>query len=137
MKVLIWVGYLTVAYIVNSIFGAVIKFIPISSDSDAILVALLGGIVYALIEVLAIWLAIKHCKRLDMYRVMKKAAEAGMSVSEYGRHGLSEKFISKLEEMSNTVPYEQVKSQLKDCVKKGKITKEQYIILLEEYCNKK
>lgn len=60
-----------------------------------------------------------------------------MTVSEYAKHGLSEEFLAKLEEMCNTLPYEQVKSQLKDCVKKGKITKEQYIILLKEYSTTK
>jgi hypothetical protein len=69
--------------------------------------------------------------------VLKKASEANMTISEYGKQGLSEEFLAKLEEMCHTIPYEQVKSQLKACVKKGKITKEQYIILLNEYSTTK
>lgn len=137
MKVLIWIGYLAVAQIVVKLSDAIVDLIPISNDTDVMLVALLGGTIYALIQSVAIWLAIRHCKKWDWHQVEKKASEAGMTVSEYGRHGLSEKFLSKLEEICNTLPYEQVKPQLKACVKKGKITKEQYIILLKEYCTTK
>ena len=123
MKVVIWIGCCTVPYIMNSLFlGMGIR---------------LGGLPVGLLQGGAIWLAIHLCKKWDWNQAEKKASEAGMTVSEYGKHGLSEKFLEKLEEISNTLPYEQVKSQLKACVKSGKITKEQYTILLNEYCKEK
>lgn len=123
MKVLIWIGCCASPTLIAwtlADFGIV-----------------LNGIPFVLLEVASIWLAIKLCKKWDWHRATKKAMEAGMTVSEYGRKGLSEEFLAKLEEMCNTLPFEQVKPQLKACVKKGKITKEQYIILLEEYCKEK
>lgn len=123
MKVLIWIACSAAATIVNMLFlDAGIR---------------LGGIPYALLFVGAMLLAVKLCRILDWSRAKKKAAEAGMTISEYGRHGLPEKFLAQLEEMCNTVPYEQVKSQLKACVKKKKITREQYIILLKEFSTTK
>ena len=123
MKVLIWIGCCACPYIVNSAFlGIGIR---------------LGGLPIGLLYGGAVWLAIHLCKKWDWHRAEKKASEAGMTVSEYARHGLSEKFLAKLDELCNTVPYEQVKSQLKVCVKSGKITKEQYIILLKEYSTTK
>jgi hypothetical protein len=116
MKVLIWIGCCALPTIITWTF-----------DDFGIK---LGG---ALLEVGAIWLAIHLCKKWDWHQAEKKAAEAGMTVSEYGRHGLSEKFLAKLEELSKTVLYDQLKSELKACVKKGIITKEQYTILLNEY----
>ena len=120
MKVLIWIVCCALPTLITWTF-----------DDFGIKV---GGLLF---EVGAIWLAYKLCKKWDWHQAEKKAAELRMSVTEYGRHGLSEEFLAKLEEMSNTLPYEQVKSQLKACVKKGKITKEQYTILLNEYCDKK
>lgn len=120
MKVLIWIVCCALPTLITWTF-----------DDFGIKV---GGL---LLDVGAIWLALKLCKKWDWHRAEKKAAEAGMTVSEYGRHGLSEKFLAKLEEMCNTLPYEQVKPQLKACVKSGKITKEQYTILLKGYCSKK
>lgn len=137
MKVLIWIGCLTLNYIVSTIASAIVRCIPVSNSSGVVLAGLLNGLVSAASVGICIWLAIKLCKKVDWNRVTKKASEAGMTVSEYGRHGLSEAFLSKFEEMCNTLPYEQVKPQLKACVKKKKITKEQYIILLEEYCKAK
>ena len=123
MKVLIWIGCCLIPYIVNVLFlGMGIR---------------LGGIPTGLLYGGTVYLAFKLCKKWDWHRVEKKATEAGMSVTEYGKHGLSEAFLAKLEELCNTVPYEQVKSQLKACVKSRKITKEQYIILLKEYCKTK
>lgn len=123
MKVLIWIVCCALPTIITWIFA----------DFGIGL----GGILFALLEVGAIWLALRLCKKWDWKQAENKAAELGMTVSEYGRHGLSEAFLAKLEELSNTVPYEQVKSQLKSCVRKGKISKEQYTILLAEYCDKK
>lgn len=120
MKVLIWIGCCSLPTLLTWTF-----------DDFGIK---LGG---TILNVGAIWLAFYLCKKWDWHQAEKKAAEAGMTVSEYGIHGLSEKFLAKLEELCNTVPYEQVKSQLKACVKSGKITKEQYIILLKEYSTKK
>lgn len=137
MKVLIWIGYLIAGTIISRITDSIISLIPVTGNTDVLLSSLINGTITALIQGGAIWLAIKHCKRLDWYRAMKKANEAGMTLSEYGRLGLSEAFLAKLEEMCNTLPFEQVKPQLKACMKKGKITKEQYIILLEEYCKAK
>ena len=123
MKVLIWIGCCALPTIIAWTF----EDIGIR----------LGGLPVGLLHFGAITLAIKLCKKWDWHRVTKKAMEAGMTVSEYGRHGLSDEFLAKLEEMCNTLPIEQVKPQLKACVKKGKITKEQYIILIEEYCKVK
>ena len=120
--------------IISNIAKALLSLIPVSSDQALILVPLLNGILVAASVGFSWWLATKLCKKLDWYRAMKKAAEAGMSVTEYGKQGLSEEFLEKLDKLCKTAPYEQVKSQLKACVKKGKITKEQYIILLDEYC---
>jgi hypothetical protein len=119
MKILIWIGCCAIPFIVNSIFlGIGVR---------------LGGIPVALLEGGAVWLAFRLCKKWDWHQAEKKAAESGMSILEYGRHGLSEKFLEKLDTLCKTAPIEQVKPQLKDCVKKGKITKEQYTILLEVY----
>jgi hypothetical protein len=123
MKALIWIGCCGTASIINMCLydvGIVI-----------------GGLIGALLYGGAVWLAITLCNKWDWYTVLKKASEAGMTVTEYGRQGLSEEFLTKLEKMCNTIPYEQVKAQLKACIKKGKITKEQYIILLREYTTTK
>ena len=123
MKVLIWIG---------CFLGlAIIRMIAQNCG------IILGGLPTALLFGTAWFIGKKLCDKWAMHQVEKKATEAGMTVSEYAKHGLSEEFLAKLEELCQTVPYEQVKSQLKACVKKGKITKEQYIILLEKYCNKK
>lgn len=138
MKVLIWIGCLVLNYIMQSIKSAIILVcFPITDDTSYVLAEGLSWLLWAVIVGFCVWLAIKLCKKLDWYSAMKKAAEEGMTVSEYGKHGLSEQFLAKLEEMCHTIPYEQIKSQLKACVRSGKITKEQYTILLEEYCNKK
>lgn len=137
MKVLIWTGCMILNYIIQSISKAIVSSIPASGNEGIILIGLLNGLLSAASIGLCIWLAITLCKKWDWYKVLKKAAEANMTVSEYGRHGLSEEFLAKLEELCNTVPYERVKDQLKVCVKKGKITKEQYIILLKEYSTTK
>lgn len=137
MKVLIWIGCLILNYIMQSIFSAILACIPVSNTTDALLVGLFGGLLSAASIGLCIWLAIKLCRMWDWYNVLKKASEAEMTVSEYGKKGLSDEFLTKLEELCNTVPYEQVKAQLKACVKKGKITKEQYIILIKEYTTTK
>lgn len=122
MKVLIWIGCCGAASIISMLL------------SD---IGIVGGLVGAILHGGAVWLAINLCKKRDWQQAEKKATEAGMTVSEYGKHGLSEEFLAKLEEMCHTLPYEQVKDQLKACVKKGKITKEQYIILLKEYSTTK
>ena len=123
MKILIWTGIM----LIPSIIATLVK------DSGI----LLGGIPTAILYGTAFWLANKLCKKYDWHRVAKKASKAGMTVSEYGRHGLSEEFLNKLEKLCNTVPYEQVKAMLKKCVKEGKITKEQSIVLLNEYSTTK
>lgn len=133
MKVLIWIGCLILNYIVQSISSAIVSCIPVSNDTDVLLRATLNGLLSAASIGFFIWLAIRLCKKLDWYRVMKKANEAGMTVSEYGRQGLSEEFLAKVEELFNTVPYEVAKTKLGACVSSGKISKEQYIILLNEY----
>jgi hypothetical protein len=137
MKALIWVGCLTLNYIIQSIAVAIVSCIPTSDNASLVLVGLLNGLLSASSIGLCIWLAIRLCHALDWYRVMKKASEKGMTVYEYGKQGLSEGFLAKIEELFNTVPYEQAKPQLKACVKKGKITKEQYIVLLKEYSTTK
>lgn len=137
MKIIIWIGCMILNYIVQSITKGILSSIPSSGDESALLIGLFGGILSAASIGLCIWLAITLCKKWDWYNVLKKAAEAEMTVSEYAMHGLSEKFLTKFEEMCNTLPYEQVKPQLKACVRAGKITKEQYIALLKEYCEKR
>jgi hypothetical protein len=137
MKVLIWIGCMILNYIIQNISKAIVSSIPASGDEGIILIGLLSGLLSAASIGLCIWLAITLCKKWDWYKVLKKAAEANMTVSEYGKHGLSEEFLAKVENMFNTVAYEQAKSKLKSCVKKGKITKEQYTILLKEYTNVK
>lgn len=137
MKVLIWIGCLILNYILQSISSAISACIPVSNTTEVLLVGLVNGLLGAASIGLCIWLAIKLCKKWDWYNVLKKASEADMTVSEYGKKGLSDGFLAKLEELCNTVPHEQVKAQLKACVKKGKITKEQYIILLKEYTTTK
>jgi hypothetical protein len=123
MKVLIWIGCCGTASFVSMLLA----------DFGIIL----GGIPMALLYGGAVWLAIKLCEKWDWHKVTKKANEANITVSEYGRHGLPQAFLDKLEELCHTVPYEQVKAQLKACVRSGKITKEQCIILLKEYSTKR
>lgn len=138
MKVLIWIGCMILNYIISVIANTIVSCIPVSgTDENALIIGLFAGILSAASIGLCIWLAITLCKKWDWYNVLKKAAEADMTVSEYAKHGLSEKFLTKLEEMCNKLPYEQVKPQLKACVRAGKITKEQCIALLKEYCEKK
>lgn len=137
MKVLIWIGCMTLNYIIQGIIKVIVSCLPFSDATAIIVIPLLSGLLSATSIGFCVWLAIRFCKMLDWYRVMKKAAEAGMTVSEYGKQGLSEEFLAKIEKVFNTVPYEQAKPQLKACVKKGKITKEQYIILLNEYSSTK
>ena len=137
MTALIWIGCMVLNFIIQGIVKGIVSCIPSSDATAIIVIPLLNGLLSAASIGFCIWLAIKLCKKFDWHRVMKKALEAGMTVSEYGRHGLSEAFLAKLEELCNTVPYEQVKAQLKACVKKGKLTKEQYIILLKEYSTTK
>lgn len=133
MKVLIWIGCMTLNYIIQLISTAIVSCIPTTDNSAIILIPLLKGILYAASIGFCVWLAIKLCQKLDWHRVTKKASKAGMTVTEYGRQGLSEEFLNKVENLFNSVPIEQAKPQLKACVRKGKITKEQYIILLKEY----
>lgn len=133
MKILIWIGCMVVNYFMQMAFFAIVSWVPVSDDGGAVLVGLLNGLLSVVSIGLCIWIAIRLCKKWDWHKVTKKANEAGMTVTEYGKHGLSEEFLAKVETLFNTVPYEQAKPQLKACVKKGKITKEQYIILLEEY----
>ena len=137
MKVLIWIGCLILNCIMQIISKVIVSCVSITDDSSIIIYGTLNGILAGASLGFCIWLAIKLCNTLDWYRVMKKAAEAGMTISEYGRYGLSEEFLKKVEELCNTYPIEQVKTELKSCVKKGKITKEQYIILLKEYSTTK
>lgn len=137
MKVLIWIGCAILNFIIQIISKAIASCIPLTDDGAILIYGTLNGILSAASIAFCIWLAIKLCNTLDWHRAIKKASEAGMSVSEYGRHGLSEEFLKDVEKLFNTYPIEQVKPELKDCVKKGKITKEQYIILLKEYTTKK
>jgi hypothetical protein len=129
MKVLIWVG----CYFINSTLIGLIGGIAPNSGVLISLKVLLAFASYGF----SAWLAVKLCRKWDWHQVEKKAAEAGMTVEEYGTHGLSDKFLAKLEELASTVSYEQVKSELKLCVKSGKITKEQCTFLLKKYCNKR
>lgn len=137
MKVLIWIGCMTLNYIIQGIIKVIASCLTFSDTTAIIVIPLLSGLLSAASIGFCIWFAIRLCKALDWYRVMKKASEAGMTISEYGKHGLSDEFLAKIEKVFNTVPYEQAKPQLKACVKKGKITKEQYIILLNEYSSTK
>ena len=138
MKTLIWVGCMILNYIIQNVASAiVILSIPVSDDRGALLIGTLNGLLSAASIGFCIWLAMRLCKKWDWYKVLKKAAEANMTVSEYGRFGLTEEFLTKLDELCNTAPQEQVKEQLKACVRSGKITKEQSIILLDEYSKHK
>lgn len=123
MKVLIWIGC----------FFSVAVIQMIVSDFGIIL----GGIPTALLFGAAWFVAKKLCDKWDMHNIEKKAAEANMTVSEYAKQGLSEDFLAKVEHVFNTLPYERAKDKLKECVKKKKITKDQYIILLREYSKTK
>ena len=119
MKVLIWIGCCAAPTLISWVledFGINLYGIP--------LVLLQAG---------AVWLAIKLCKDYDWNQAIKVAAAMNMTPSEYARHNLSEEFLDKLGHISKTAPVEQLKAQLKACVNSGKITKEQYTILLKEY----
>jgi hypothetical protein len=120
MKALIWIGCTLAVVLIN------ILLLPLEMGLGYILM-------YAILIVLPEYL----CKKLDWYRIKKNATNAGMTVSEYGKQGLSQEFLTTLEKLCNTTSYERVKFLLKKCVKKGKITKEQFIILLDEYSTKK
>lgn len=137
MKALVWIGCMILNFVLQPIARGVVSCIPVTDDSSVVLIATLNGVLSGAIIGLCIWLAIKLCKKLDWYQVMKKASEAGMTVSAYGKHGLSQEFLDEIDRISHTLPYEQVKPKFKSFVKSGKMTKEQCIILLEEYCSKK
>lgn len=119
MKVLIWIVCCAIPFIIKWTL----------EDFEMTLTPMAFGLLQAGGAILALAL----CKKWDWYKAKKKAAEAGMTVSEYGRHGLSEEFLADLEKKCKSWSYELVKSELKSYVKKGKITKEQCIILLKEY----
>lgn len=133
MKALIWIGCFIMHYIISNIIKAIIIYIPITDDSSVLLIGFLNGILVAASFGFCIWLAKSLCQKWEWHVLSKKAATFGLTVSEYGKRGLSEEFLANLEHMCNTVPYEHVKSHLKACVKKGTMTKEQSIILLKEY----
>lgn len=137
MKVLIWIGCLTLNYIISNTASAIVQCIPASSTEGIILIGLLNGVLSAASIGFCIWLAFKLCKKWDWYRIMTNASKAGMSVSEYARHGLTEKFLEKLDSLCNSVHIAQVKPLLKELLKQKKITKDQYKIFLDEYYNKK
>lgn len=137
MKVLIWIGYLTVADIITIFFDVLFDLIPTTDQTDIILVSFLWGIVFASIQTIAIFTAIKHCKKWDWHKITKKASNVGMSVSEYARQGLTETFIEKLDTLCKSVHVLQVKPLLKELRKQKKITKVQYRIFLNEYYEKK
>jgi hypothetical protein len=129
MKVLIWIGCMILNYVIQGITSEIVSCIPAKDDGAILLVGLLNGILAAASIGFCMWLAIKLCKKLDWSRAMQKVAESRMSISEYGRQGLSEKFLEQLPNLT----YEQLKSALKAAKNKGKITREQYTILLKEY----
>ncbi|MGM9643043.1 MAG: hypothetical protein ACI3XI_07520 [Eubacteriales bacterium] len=133
MKVLIWIGCCTLNYFISTVIKAVLNRIPSSDEGSVLLIGFLNGIMIAASAGFCIWLAVKLCAKWDWHKLSKKAATVGLTVSEYGKKGVSAEFLSDLEHLCNTVPYEHVKSHLKACVKKGIITKEQSIILLKEY----
>lgn len=137
MKVLIWIGCLVLNFVIQSISTAIISCITASNATDAILIGLLSGLLSAGSIGFCIWLALKLCKKLDWYRIMMNASKARLSVSEYARHGLTEKFLEKLDALCNSVHELQVKPLLKELLKQKRITKDQYIIFLDEYYNKK
>lgn len=120
MKVLIWIGCILGTLLINILLS------PLGIRLGYILM-------FLILCVLPKYL----CKKWDIRMIKKEATEAGMSVSEYAKQGLSEEFLANLEKMCNTVPYEQVKSKLKKYVKEGKLTKGQSIILLDEYSTTK
>lgn len=129
MKVLIWIGCMILNYIIQGIRMSIVACIPAKNSIAILLGGLLNGILTAASIGFCIWLAIKLCKKLDWYRAMQKVAESRMSISEYGKQGLSEKFIEKLPSLT----YEQLKAVLKKAKNEGKITREQYTILLHTY----
>lgn len=129
MKALIWIGCMTLSSIVENICGGMVMLIPTSDDSSSLLVGTLRGVVGAAVYGIGVWIAIKMCQKRDWNLAMQKVAETNMTVSEYGRQGLSEAFLEKLTQMTD----DQLKSVLKEAKKRGKITKEQYTILLKEY----
>lgn len=129
MKVLIWIGCMILNYIIQGISTSIVACIPAKDSSAILLVGLLNGILAAASIGFCIWLAIKLCKKLDWSRAMQKVAESRMSISEYGRQGLSDKFLDQLPNLT----YEQLKSVLKAAKNNGKITREQYTILLHSY----
>lgn len=133
MKVLIWIGCMILNYIMQIISKSIVALIPVTDDSSIIMIGMLSGILGAASACFCIWLAIKLCQTLDWHRVTKKANSAGMSVLEYGKHGLSEEFLQMVEKWFKTLPLEQIKPKLRTFVKEGKITKDQYIILIKEY----
>lgn len=138
MKVLIWIGCLILNFIIQVVKNVIIiALIPITDDVSRILAELLSYTLWAAIVCFCVWLAIKLCKKWDWYEIMKKATEAGMSVSEYGRQGLSEKFLVKLDSLFKSVHVLRVKPLLKELRKQKKITRDQYIIFLNEYYDKK
>lgn len=129
MKALIWIGCMTLSSVVQAICDSMVMLIPTSDDSSIILVSTLRGIVGAAVYGIGAWIAIRMCQKHDWNLAMQKVAETNMTVSEYGRQGLSETFLEKLTQMTD----DQLKSVLKEAKKRGKITKEQYTILLKEY----
>ena len=127
MKVIIWIA----CAILQSITYATIQ--GICSGAGIILGGLVSGLLaIATIGIELLWLAPKLCKKWDWSQAKKKADAAGMTLLEYGKHNLPEAVLNKLESYRGK-PVEELKYQLKACVKAGKITKEQYTILLDEY----
>lgn len=129
MKVLIWIGCMILNYIIQGITTSIVACIPAKDDGAILLVGLVNGLLAAASIGFCIWLAISLCKKVDWSRAMQKVAESRMSISEYGKQGLPEKFLEQLPKLT----HEQLKTVLKEAKNKGKITREQYTILLKEY----
>ena len=114
MKVLIWIGCCGVASIVSMFFSTL---------------GIIGGILMAIVYGVAVWLSFKLCKKYDWKQAMEKVAESGMTTEDYAKQGLTKDFLRGLPRMT----YENMKSTLKDEVRKGNITEAQCTILLDMY----
>ena len=92
-----------------------------------------NGLILGASFLLLIYCGFKLCKYIDWRLIEKKASEAGLSTYEYACQGLSEEFISKIEEACRKDNSSQLNKGFKVLIQKGKLTKEQALVFKKEF----
>lgn len=128
MKVLIWIGSFIICLLATVIFDALLKPLGLR----------LGyGLRYLLSVSATAFLARRLCNKWEWHKKKSMAENKGLTPDEYDGYIKSEIPTScyEIAELYRGCPTE-LNAYLKDCVKSGKITKEQSLYLYQEFSNK-